>query len=135
MSSSYSPTAEFTDTTTVLADGAQLANANFNGTSRTFQFSQLAINNVSRIEVAKVPTPATPADSVSGSINMVSKSAFERSRAELRYRLYAAGNVMASAMGMTYGGAGGTLGPGMVFGFAAGRHAARLGLGSEPATT
>ncbi|MEO1059909.1 MAG: FAD-dependent oxidoreductase [Actinomycetota bacterium] len=39
--------------------------------------------------------------------------------------LYAAGNVMASAMGMTYGGAGGTLGPGMVFGFAAGRDAAR----------
>ncbi|MBI1179706.1 MAG: FAD-dependent oxidoreductase [Alphaproteobacteria bacterium] len=38
--------------------------------------------------------------------------------------LYAAGNVMASAMGMTYGGAGGTLGPGMVFGYLAGRHAA-----------
>jgi len=41
--------------------------------------------------------------------------------------LYAAGNVMASAMGMTYGGAGGTLGPGLVFGFLAGRHAARSG--------
>lgn len=40
--------------------------------------------------------------------------------------LYAAGNVMASAMGMTYGGAGGTLGPGMVFGYAAGRHAAAV---------
>jgi succinate dehydrogenase/fumarate reductase flavoprotein subunit len=39
--------------------------------------------------------------------------------------LYAAGNAMASVMGMTYGGAGGTLGPGMVFGFAAGRDAAR----------
>jgi 3-oxosteroid 1-dehydrogenase len=38
--------------------------------------------------------------------------------------LYAAGNVMASAMGMTYGGPGGTIGPGMVFGFLAGRHAA-----------
>jgi succinate dehydrogenase/fumarate reductase flavoprotein subunit len=42
--------------------------------------------------------------------------------------LYAAGNVMASVMGMTYGGAGGTLAPGMVFGFLAGRDAAlRLG--------
>lgn len=39
--------------------------------------------------------------------------------------LYAAGNVMASVMGMTYGGAGGTLAPGMVFGFLGGRAAAR----------
>lgn len=39
--------------------------------------------------------------------------------------LYAAGNVMASAFGMTYGGAGGTLGPAMVFGYLGGRHAAR----------
>jgi len=41
--------------------------------------------------------------------------------------LYAAGNVMASVMGMTYGGAGGTLAPAMVFGYLAGRHAARAG--------
>ena len=39
--------------------------------------------------------------------------------------LYAAGNAMGSMMGMTYGGGGGTLGPGMVFGFYAGRHAAQ----------
>jgi 3-oxosteroid 1-dehydrogenase len=38
--------------------------------------------------------------------------------------LYAAGNAMASVMGMTYGGAGGTLGPALVFGFLSGRHAA-----------
>ena len=40
--------------------------------------------------------------------------------------LYAAGNVMASAMGMTYGGPGGTIAPAMVFGFLAGRHAATV---------
>jgi 3-oxosteroid 1-dehydrogenase len=39
--------------------------------------------------------------------------------------LYAAGNAMASVMGMTYGGAGGTLGPALVFGYLAGRHAAQ----------
>ena len=38
--------------------------------------------------------------------------------------LYAAGNAMGSVMGMTYGGAGGTLGPALVFGYLAGRHAA-----------
>lgn len=38
--------------------------------------------------------------------------------------LYAAGNVMASPLGMTYGGGGGTLGIGLVFGFLAGRDAA-----------
>jgi succinate dehydrogenase/fumarate reductase flavoprotein subunit len=44
--------------------------------------------------------------------------------------LYAAGNVMASALGMTYGGAGGTLGPAMVFGFLSGRHAAERAQGA-----
>ena len=39
--------------------------------------------------------------------------------------LYAAGNVMAGPTGMVYGGAGGTLGPAIVFGLAAGQHAAK----------
>jgi succinate dehydrogenase/fumarate reductase flavoprotein subunit len=37
--------------------------------------------------------------------------------------LYAAGNAMGSPFGMTYGGPGGTLGPAMVYGYLAGRHA------------
>ena len=46
--------------------------------------------------------------------------------------LYAAGNVMASVMGMTYGGAGGTLAPGMVFGYRAGLDAARRAAARSP---
>jgi succinate dehydrogenase/fumarate reductase flavoprotein subunit len=40
--------------------------------------------------------------------------------------LYAAGNVMAAPTGMVYGGAGGTLGPAVTFGWIAGRDAATL---------
>lgn len=36
--------------------------------------------------------------------------------------LYAAGNAMSAVLGEVYGGAGGTLGPGLTFGYIAGRH-------------
>jgi hypothetical protein len=38
---------------------------------------------------------------------------------------------MASVLGMTYGGAGGTLGPAIVYGFLAGRHAAQQAAGDR----
>jgi TonB-dependent receptor len=73
-------------------DGMEMANTgNPQGASRVFQFKEVSINNISRLEVTKVPTPATPADSMSGSIDMVSKSSFERKSAQLRYSFGVAG--------------------------------------------
>ena len=77
----------------VSGDGMQMANTgNPQGSSRVFQFTQVSINNVARLEVTKVPTPSTPADSMAGSINMVSKSAFERKDAQLRYSVSLSAN-------------------------------------------
>ena len=74
--------------TAVSADGAQLANASGSAANRAFLFTQVSINNVSRIEVTKVPTPANPADGISGTVNMISKSAFERARMAFNYRAF-----------------------------------------------
>lgn len=82
--------------TAVTVDGSQLANASGSAANRSFLFTQVSINNASRIEVTKVPTPANPADGISGSVNMVSKSAFERSKAQFNYRVF----VSASSDGM-----------------------------------
>jgi TonB-dependent receptor len=45
-------------------------------------------NNISRIEVTKVPTPDMSAGGLGGSINIISKSGFERKRPLLTYNIY-----------------------------------------------
>ncbi len=73
-----------TGMTNVSSDGLQMANTgNAQGNSREFQFGQVSLNNLARLEVTKVPTPSSPADSMAGSVNMVTKSAFERKDAQL----------------------------------------------------
>ena len=75
------------DLTGISVDGARMAHAINAGDSRVFDFKQVSINDYSRVEVTKVPTPSTPADSLAGSVNLVSKSAFERRTPEFRYRV------------------------------------------------
>jgi iron complex outermembrane recepter protein len=77
--------------TSVTTDGAAEATY-FATNSRITDLRGLALNDVSRIEVTKVPTPANPADSLAGSVNLISKSAFERSGRLLRYGLTLGGN-------------------------------------------
>lgn len=74
--------------TNVSVDGMRLTSAVSGNTSRSFEFEQASINNMSRVEVTKVPTPDSPADSLGGTINMISKNAFERKGAQVNYRAY-----------------------------------------------
>ncbi|MEJ1972847.1 MAG: TonB-dependent receptor [Lacunisphaera sp.] len=74
--------------TNVYWDGMRMTSAASGTSNRVFEFEQVSINNTSRSEVTKVPTPDQPADSLGGNINFVSKSAFERKGAELNYRFY-----------------------------------------------
>ncbi|WP_414661808.1 TonB-dependent receptor [Horticoccus sp. 23ND18S-11] len=78
--------------TTVTSDGAQMSNAHYGGSTRVFQFEQVSINNIARVELTKIPAPSQPADTLGGTVNMVSKSAFERRKAQLSYRLYLSAN-------------------------------------------
>ncbi len=77
--------------TAVTNDGAPASNI-WTTATRSVDVRSMALNDIARMEVSKVPTPANPADSLAGSINLVSKSAFERSGRQLRYTLNLIGN-------------------------------------------
>jgi len=72
--------------TAVMIDGNRMASAAA-GFSRAAELDQVSLNNMSRIEVTKSPTPDTPADTIGGSVNMVLKSAFERAKPVFNYRV------------------------------------------------
>lgn len=73
---------------TVEMDGVQLANNNSTGTNRAFDFFQASLSLIESIEVTKAPLPDRPANSIGGSINMVTRSAFNRNAPrQIRYSL------------------------------------------------
>ena len=51
------------------------------GTGRNVELNAVSINNLSRIEAIYSPTPESPGSALAGSVNLVPRSAFERSRA------------------------------------------------------
>jgi len=64
----------------ITVGGFSLASAASSGTSRQVELEQTSVNNIARFEVHHSPTPESPGSALAGSINMVPRSAFERSR-------------------------------------------------------
>jgi len=68
-------------------DGGEMATS-FNGNSRSLDLREMPMNNVSRVEVTKVPTPDMPAAGLGGSINLISRSGFESRQRRLSFNAY-----------------------------------------------
>jgi TonB-dependent receptor len=62
----------------VTMDGQQVASAQSANLGRAFEFDQASLGNIETIEVTKAPTPDMDGASIGGSVNLVSKSAFNR---------------------------------------------------------
>ncbi|HEU5080765.1 MAG TPA: TonB-dependent receptor plug domain-containing protein [Opitutaceae bacterium] len=69
--------------TSITVDGVPLTNASPATLTRAIGLDMMSINNASRVEVIKVPTPDMPANSPGGSINLVTRSAFEFAKPQL----------------------------------------------------
>ncbi len=89
--------------TAVYVDGNRMASAASSGSNRFFELEQASINNVSRVEVEFSRIPEMGADALGGSVNMVSRSAFEASRIQFNYRAYLSANEDEMAAGRTPG--------------------------------
>jgi iron complex outermembrane receptor protein len=78
--------------TAIMIDGMPVSNA-FPGTlTRQVGLDMLSINNASRIEITKVPTPDMPANSIGGQVNLVTKSAFEYAKPTFNWDVYLTAN-------------------------------------------
>ncbi|MFM8532160.1 MAG: TonB-dependent receptor domain-containing protein, partial [Acidimicrobiia bacterium] len=74
----------------VTVGGFNLANANQGGTNRAAALDQVSLNNISRVEVIQSRTPESPGSALAGSVNLVPRSAFERSRPLLQFSTFLA---------------------------------------------
>ena len=73
--------------TGITIDGAEIA-ATQSGASRALDLREVPFNNVSRVEITKVPTPDMPASGLGGSVNMITRSGFETKRPRFSFNAY-----------------------------------------------
>ena len=72
----------------VTIDSFNLASADGGRTNRTVMADMVSINNLSRIEVLNTPTPESPASALAGTVNMVTRSSFERAKPLFQSNVY-----------------------------------------------
>jgi iron complex outermembrane recepter protein len=75
----------------VTLDGFGLASAvggGAGGTNRAVALDQISINNISRVEVSFSPTPDSQGNALAGSVNMVPRSSFERTKPVFNFSTY-----------------------------------------------
>lgn len=73
--------------TGLTVDGGEIATS-FSGNSRAMDLREMPMNNVSRVEVTKVPTPDLPASGLGGSINLITRSGFETRKPRFGLNVY-----------------------------------------------
>ncbi|MBL9190263.1 MAG: TonB-dependent receptor [Opitutaceae bacterium] len=73
--------------TGLTVDGGEMASS-FGGNTRSLDLREMPMNNVSRVEVTKVPTPDLPATGLGGSINLITRSGFESRTRRFAFNTY-----------------------------------------------
>ena len=66
--------------TPIMMDGNGIASATGSNANRQTEFENIAVGSIARVEVSRSQNPDSPANAIGGSVNLISRSAFERSR-------------------------------------------------------
>ncbi|MDO8542624.1 MAG: TonB-dependent receptor [Opitutaceae bacterium] len=72
--------------TAVTLDGTRLPSPGGQKTEREFEVDKLPADFIESIEVVKAPTPDMDADAIGGTVNLISRSAFDTKEAYVSYR-------------------------------------------------
>ena len=90
---------------TITTDGNPAASGANNGPSgRNVNFRNVSVNNIESVEINRAPSAAQPANSLGGSVNFVSKSAFSQKGRRVRLDFGANFNTDAARLDRTYQG-------------------------------
>jgi len=74
--------------TPIMLDGMGIASATGSNGNRQVEFENIAVGSLARVEVSRSQNPDSPANAIGGSVNLVSRSSFERSRPTYMARTY-----------------------------------------------